>query len=108
MAARHTGGTLERPAYDVGFIDLDGESRADLSRWVPTWVRCAVRCTAHRTNGQPCRAWAVRGAQVCWSHGGASPQVRRAARRRLAIADWERSFARLVHRVAAWQEARDA
>jgi len=101
MTARHTGGTLGRPAYDVGYLDLDSRWRADLSRWVPTWARCAVRCTAHRTNGLPCRAWAVRGAVVCVAHGGAAPQVRRAARRRLAIADWERSAGRVLRSLGA-------
>jgi hypothetical protein len=35
-----------------------------------------VPCRAHRTNGEPCRAWAMRGQHTCWSHGGASPQAR--------------------------------
>jgi hypothetical protein len=42
-----------------------------------------VRCTAHRTNGQPCKRWAIRGATVCASHGGLAPQVRAAAARRI-------------------------
>lgn len=42
------------------------------------------RCAAHRSNGEPCRAYAVRGATVCVTHGGASPQVRAAAARRQA------------------------
>lgn len=44
----------------------------------------AQRCTAHRSNGDSCRAWAVRGATVCVSHGGAAPAVRAAAARRVA------------------------
>lgn len=35
-----------------------------------------VPCTAHRTNGEPCSAWAMRGQYTCWAHGGASPQAR--------------------------------
>jgi len=46
--------------------------------------RQARRCTAHRTDGQPCRAWAMNGATVCPAHGGRAPQVQAAARRRLA------------------------
>lgn len=39
----------------------------------------------NRTGG-PCGNWAMRGANVCQKHGGAAPQVRRAALRRLTIA----------------------
>jgi hypothetical protein len=46
--------------------------------------RPAVRCTAHRTDGQPCGGWAVHGASVCATHGGRAPQVQAAARERLA------------------------
>ncbi len=35
-----------------------------------------VRCGAHRTNGEPCGAWAMRGQYTCWAHGGASSQAR--------------------------------
>lgn len=42
------------------------------------------RCSAHRTNGDPCKAYAVRGATVCVTHGGAAPRVREAAARRVA------------------------
>jgi hypothetical protein len=41
------------------------------------------RCTAHRTNGQPCQAWAMHGQAVCVTHGGAAAQNRAAATRRL-------------------------
>lgn len=40
-------------------------------------------CTAKRSNGQPCRGQAIRGARVCRVHGGSAPQVIEAARRRL-------------------------
>lgn len=52
----------------------------------PAWVRDirpGVRCTARRTNGEPCRAFAVHGATVCVAHGGRAPQVRQAAIDRL-------------------------
>lgn len=42
------------------------------------------RCRAERVSGDPCRAWAISGGTVCTAHGGASPQVRRAAEVRLA------------------------
>lgn len=52
--------------------------RADLSKVLP-----AVRCTARKQNGEPCRAMAARGATVCRVHGGSAPQVKAAAKRRL-------------------------
>ena len=52
--------------------------RADLGRLLP-----AVRCTARKRNGEPCRAMAARGANVCRVHGGSAPQVKAAAKRRL-------------------------
>ena len=42
-----------------------------------------VPCGAHRTNGEPCSAWAMRGQYTCWAHGGASPQARAWAEARL-------------------------
>jgi len=36
-------------------------------------------CHARRTNGQPCRKAAIRGGTVCYTHGGASRQVREKA-----------------------------
>ena len=52
--------------------------RADLSKVLP-----AVRCTARKRNGEPCKAMAARGANVCRVHGGSAPQVKAAAQRRL-------------------------
>ncbi len=46
-------------------------------------VRWAVKCRAHRSDGAPCRRWAIRGGYVCPKYGGASPQARRKARERL-------------------------
>lgn len=42
-----------------------------------------MRCSAKRRNGEGCGAWAVKGATVCRMHGGASPQARQAAARRV-------------------------
>ncbi len=42
-----------------------------------------VPCGAHRTDGTPCRAWAMRGQYTCWAHGGATPQARAWAEARL-------------------------
>lgn len=60
--------------------------------------RWALTCTAHRTNGEPCSAWAVTGAYVCVKHGGLAPQVRAAAARRweheLIMRRVERDFER--------------
>lgn len=38
--------------------------------------RQARRCKARRTNGQPCKAYAVLGCEVCAAHGGSAPRVR--------------------------------
>jgi hypothetical protein len=43
----------------------------------------AVRCRAHRRNGEPCGRYATRGAAVCQVHGAGAPHVREAARQRL-------------------------
>jgi hypothetical protein len=40
-------------------------------------------CTAHRTNGELCRAKAIRGGKVCVVHGGRAPQVLRRAEERI-------------------------
>lgn len=44
------------------------------------------KCSAHRSDGRPCRRWATRGATVCRSHGAGSPKVKRAAQQRIADA----------------------
>lgn len=49
------------------------------------------RCTAKTKRG-PCKAWPVQGATVCVTHGGAAPQVKAAAGKRLAVAEWAKSF----------------
>lgn len=42
-----------------------------------------MKCTAHKTDGTPCRAWAIKGANVCRVHGGSLKRVKAAAARRL-------------------------
>ena len=42
------------------------------------------QCTAHKSHGGPrCRAYAIKGSNVCSRHGGLAPQVRKAAENRL-------------------------
>ena len=45
-------------------------------------------CTAHRTNGEACKAHSIRGGTVCAVHGGRASQVRERAARRLAELAW--------------------
>ena len=40
-------------------------------------------CTAHRSDGEPCRGQAIRGGAVCIVHGGMAPQVKRSADERI-------------------------
>ena len=40
-------------------------------------------CHAHRTDGEPCKAQAIKGMQVCRVHGGSSPQAKQANARRM-------------------------
>jgi len=48
--------------------------------------RPAVRCSARRTTGEPCGAYAMVGGTVCHAHGGAAGQVKRKAAVRVAEA----------------------
>lgn len=52
-------------------------------------------CGSMDVHLRPCRSWPLRGATVCTSHGGAAPQVRRAAARQLALAAAEQELAQL-------------
>jgi len=63
--------------------------------------RPALRCAALRTNGETCGNYAMVGAMVCHAHGGRAPQVRRAARQRVAMAS-------AVKMLAAWDRRRTA
>ncbi|MBG6238209.1 hypothetical protein IWX78_001164 [Mycetocola sp. CAN_C7] len=57
---------------------MSSNSSKDLSRVEPF-----NRCTAHKKNGDQCKKSAIRGGRVCRSHGGAAPQVRARAERRI-------------------------
>src|SRR3954471_24887260 len=73
-------------------------------------VRQARRCTARRTDGRPCRCYAIVGGKVCRVHGGAARQVRAAAERRVLQARTnvicEREAARHELDLILWQQAR--
>jgi hypothetical protein len=75
-------------------------------------VRPAVRCSARRSNGHPCKNYAMLGGRVCHAHGGRAPQTRKAAQRRLADAQILRTLARFeaerqaqAAALAPWQGA---
>jgi hypothetical protein len=54
------------------------------------------QCTAHTTAGNPCRRQAIKGGTVCYVHGGAAPQTKAAAHRRLAEAEAAESIRDVV------------
>lgn len=45
------------------------------------------KCAGRKTNGEPCGNYPMKGGTVCRKHGGGAPQVRAAAKRRLALAE---------------------
>lgn len=45
-----------------------------------------AKCSAHRSNGEPCQRSPIAGGMVCATHGGSAPAVRAAAARRLEVA----------------------
>lgn len=58
-----------------------------------------MTCTAHRSNGQPCKGQAITGANVCRVHGGWAPQVRAKARQRILELACGPAVATLAHAV---------
>jgi hypothetical protein len=54
--------------------------------------RQALRCKAKRSNGEPCRAFAIRGGEVCSTHGGRAPQTKRKAAERVALEQWAKRY----------------
>jgi hypothetical protein len=65
----------------------------------PARVLGGKRCSARNRAGEPCRAFAVRGATVCIAHGGAAPQVRAAAARRVEAAKLSKDIGRTLEDV---------
>lgn len=78
------------------------------------------RCTARRTDGEPCGNRPLKGQTVCKFHGGAAPQAKAAAARRRVEADARQVLAelgvspvgdpleallKLAGQVLAWQAA---
>lgn len=49
-------------------------------------VRGEMRCAAHRTNGEPCGNYPMRGSNVCRKHGGATKAARERAQIRILTA----------------------
>lgn len=58
----------------------------------PPTPHAPAACGARRRDGEPCTNPPMKGAARCRMHGGAAPQARAAAGRRLATAEWARSF----------------
>lgn len=61
-------------------------------------VRQVRRCRARRTDGEPCKAYAITGGYVCRAHGGAARQVRHEARIRWVEARLRLAYDRAYHR----------
>jgi hypothetical protein len=55
------------------------------------------RCTAHSSRtGDPCKLWAIRGANVCNKHGGRAPRVKAAAAARVVEQDIAKTLGRFA------------
>lgn len=54
------------------------------------------RCSARKSNGEPCKAFPIHGTTVCRVHGGMAPQVRRKAAERVAEAKARQEAAKYV------------
>ena len=65
------------------------------------------RCTARNQAGRRCGRASIPGGHVCRMHGGAAPQVRAAAERRLQVEQAWKAVARLTaerRRPRSWGE----
>jgi hypothetical protein len=73
-----------------------------------TRIRQARRCHAHRSDGKPCRAWAITGGYVCMAHGGAAPQARQEVRRfgESVQKAFDLAYARWLKECREWQVQR--
>jgi hypothetical protein len=49
------------------------------------------KCSGKRSDGEPCGKWPMNGQRVCRKHGGASPQAKAAAERRIQTAQAEQA-----------------
>jgi hypothetical protein len=56
-------------------------------------------CSRRKSDGEDCGSWAMRGQRVCRMHGGASPQARQAAARRVAAAKQRRAVGYSLHKL---------
>lgn len=65
---------------------------------MPRVRRQGRRCSARRTDGRPCKAFAIVGGWVCAAHGGSSPKVRRAAQLRVYAAKMNRAVDLAIER----------
>jgi hypothetical protein len=54
------------------------------------------KCTAHKTNGDPCPNYPMKGQLICSAHGARAPQNRAAGQRRLAQEEAQRAMASLA------------
>jgi hypothetical protein len=72
--------------------------------------RQALRCSARRTDGQPCGAYAITGGTVCAAHGGSAPAVRASAQLRYWSARtgyaFDTAYKRWRGEVREWQVPR--
>ncbi len=67
-------------------------------------TRQALKCSSRRTNGEPCRAYAIDGGKVCSAHGGRAPQVKAKAARVVA----ERKAEALLAGISDYEPVTDA
>jgi len=64
----------------------------------------SLKCSGHRTDGEPCGAWAINGGKVCVAHGGRAPQVKAKASRVVA----ERKAEKLLAGISDYEPVTDA
>lgn len=55
-----------------------------------------AKCSAHRSNGEPCQRSPIAGGSVCATHGGSAGHVKAAAARRLEVAAVEADVAAVI------------
>lgn len=62
------------------------------------------KCVARNRNGDPCGRKPIVGGDVCWTHGGATPQVKRKAAERVEV---QRVALEAARQVEVWGGRRD-